>query len=1584
MTTQANAPVPARPKRPLAKILLIVAGAVVGLGAIGVLLTPTIAGSIGPGMIESAASKQIKGSVKVGKLSVGWFSDTSVGPVEVRDPSGRLAAKLDVTAPVSLWKVVSESWWSAKRLNVGTVQLAGMIDLERDASGKTNLEAAVEPKQPATPQPAKPQGGGLEALKAGLKITNLDIALHDKLADGTLGPDMGVKNIKGDAEIEFGGPALKLLANLTGAPASQSPGGSDMRVKVDAQATSTGPKFDAGAIDKMNVKADVAAIPVAVVDALADMRGALVEAMGDRMDLTADASGNLKNADIKASLNSAGVTGVFDLTVRDGVLTASAGAPQQPGAGGALNTLNVRSTAFLAKLPQTRDAVARAAQQVRLSSAPPALQLAISKLRLPLPAKGAGADPATLDARGMGLSAVVHLGAVDGQIATDPAAPGAVPASWRTFHVEPTQVTIAADDLSAPVRITGGTSTTLDGQSAGSVAIDATLTGLLDAQGRIKAAGTSGLIADRAEGAVAVTGMSTALLQPLIAGMDLPLDMQADVGPTLDANLRAKADLSKTSRDAFSKGTYPPADVSLNVQSANVKMAGDARIENNQLTTGPQGLVIDVNAAAGAAQRLLTPAPQAGKPAEQPSLQLSGVGRLNITIRDLAVALDKLKGEQAMANLKAQIAARLSDLSVKPAALGASVQPLEVQTADVNLALAPGTAPKLTHAGQFRHQGQNFASSANVTLDGLKDGKIPSGGGLDALFRFGASGNIAVENLPRSVLAMAPGAESILSDQAAADSVSGLVRGAIGRAASLNVSFHPVSGGGTAAKGMLSTEARGVSGQFDATVTKSSATISSAQVALAADPNTLNPVLAQNSQPGTAPMRVAQPFTVTLKVAEPITVPLAQDKDGALAPDFAKAGNASVTLKSDNEIVLDNVGVGSDAQGRPTTTQIRVRNLDGAVTLPLSSLASGATAKKDGNASFVAQVLKDGGAKVADVNAKAALSIEGKSAGLRSADVRLTGVDVKAVDAMLNQGGMLTGAVGDTAEVVLSVTPQGESAQRIDADINAPRLKGAKIALSKSADQLTLLQPASITWSPDAAFVSKVVFKSDQPGSSLAITQLSPVSIQLSRLTLSNSKEDGGRQVAGPMKPGVFALEATVNVPSMSGAVIKDADKQAPATIAFQNLRVGVRSGADAGSIDGDLNIQSVSSGVSGAPSGGGKAATAKLRVEHLADSAGVINAQNAVYSLDADLSQFPTAIVDQLGKQHGVLLEALGPTIDLKAVATNVSLAPAGSGRITQAGVANIKASSARANAELVGDLRDGVFAQTGAASAKIVEIRPELVQTLSGGLPLIQSVEKSTKDAPAVIDAQQLSLPLDGDMRKLSGVVRVDPGVARFVTQNFLGDIISLAGLKTTSEIGQRIEPFVVRISQGVATYDRFKLPIGQFSTETTGTVDLVNRQMDCVVYIPLGLLTDKAINLFGGGGLGTNLGVLDKLTMMPWSIKGPLDSPSVQPDLGRFAKETAGKVIKEPIKQIGDTLDKTIKDIFKPKDKTPDMPSPSSTPPPSSPAPAAPSSAPPATPPANPPANPPSNNPQQDPNKTKKPKKPKDKPADPPKNP
>jgi hypothetical protein len=1502
MTTTASSSARPRTSR-WPRLLILAVGGLVGLGAIGLALVPTIAGSIGPGMIEDAAKTTVKGSVKVGALNVGWFSPTSVGPVEVRNDAGKLAAKLDISAPVTLMQVVRERWWSARSIDVGTIQLAGNIELERDEKGQTNLERAIELRQPAPAKPAAASSGGLEALKAALNISKLDIVIREKVAGGGFGPDMGVRDLKGTASIDFAGPSVKLAADLAGNPVGVA-AAQPTKLKIDASASSTGQRFAIGALEKSSIKAEVANAPVPVIDALAGLSGGLVSAVGPTAEISIDGSGTLQKGSAKVRIASSGIDGAFDLSLADGIIVAQGGPTS--------NSLKVRSTEFLSKLPQTRDALAEITKQVKLTGPAPSLDLTIEQLKFPMPVQGSGSGSGSIDARGSSVSIVLGISGMQGQLALagagQAAAASAAPTDWRPFSVEPVRIALAAPDLSKPLTLEAGTTATIDNQPAGAVTLKVVATGLVDAAGKLRATLASSPLAERVKADVKVQGMSTALIQPIVAGTGLPLDLRADIGPTLDATIAADVDTSNYVPSSPS-APLPPMDVALDVQSGNIRASGKPRIENNTLSVGPEGLTLNVNAAGPLAARILAAQPN-------PPATIAGTGQLAVTFKDVSVALDKLKGDDAMGNIRARVDVAMRDLAITPAS-PAGAAPVEVQDAAIALALAPNTAPQLTHSANLRHAGQPFQSQAEVSFEGLKTGRMPSGAGLDLAFRLSASGAITLSNVPRSVLALAPGLGAMLDDSSA-DNLARMAQGAIGRHASLTVNFSPVagtggarSGGGTNAVAKLSTDAKGIAGELVAEVTSTQATLSGARLRFVGDPGTLNPVLAQGSTPGATPMRIGRPFTIDLEALQPISVPLVKQADGSLAPDLARASEAQLAIKTDNDIVLDNVSVGTDPAGRPNLTQLQFRNLSATTRLPIAALASSnpPSGSTPAQSSLTAQILKGDGGKVADVSAQLA-GLATPASPIQSADVKLASVDVVAVDTLLGQGGTLVGALGATMNADVKVTPRDAQARSLDvvADIKAPKFAGATINMLKQNDTLVLQRPTTITWSPDAAFVNSALLKADKPEASFKLTQLSPLTIQLTALAIAMSNADASKgPVQGPMKPGVFALDVGISSAQLAGS-IASGPGQPPTPIAITGLQLSAKSsGQTAGQLDASAVMESISA-AGAAPA----RAVVNARVRNLADSVGNVQTAAATYDLDADLPSFPTPVIDQFAKQNGFLNEALGPTVSIKARAANIVLAQGS----PQTGTLEATATSPRASAELLGEVRNGAFIQTGKVDSRVIEIRPQELKFMGGFLPLVQTVEKSTQDQPAVITGKDMQVPIDGDMRKLNGVVTIDPGVARFATSSVLGELIQLAGGKAQGTLGNRIEPFVVNIKNGVASYDRFTLPLGQFNLETTGVVDLVNRQIDVVTYVPLFSLTASA-----AGGLNTGiagkLGVLDKNTQVPISTTGSLDNPTTKLDLARFAKEAGDRLLKEPGKLIEKGLDDALKNLFdKPK--------------------------------------------------------------------
>ncbi len=1605
----------AKPRSKAKKIILIglaiVLIAVVGL----VIAAPTIASSIAPGKIEAAAAQSMKGTVKVASVSVGWFSATEVGPVQVIDPEGKVAATATVKMPATLWKIVSEKWWSATKLDVGTIELNGALDLIRDeATGKTNLERALEPRATAS----KPGGGGssgggsgsggggIESVKAALKITKLDATVRDRDEKGVLKPEVGVKSLAGTVDVDYAAKpmAIAAKADLSGTPVGGAHS-EPMKIKLDANVK---PK-SGGGFDVLAVKLDSTSTPIGIIDAVAKQGGMLVKAIGPSANVNVDAQMTGDKAGATVKLVGSQANADLDLSLAGGTL-----ALRQPGGGAAgqpaTNHISLKSTDFLASMPALREVLAKASEQVKVMNAP-GIEITIEKLSWPLPPDmlggASGKTAATPDYRGSGMEMKVRVGAMSGQVAIDQggvdSAGKKTAPTFKPFAVEPIDLAVSASDLSKPVTITGGTKATIDGTPAGDVSIRATAAGLLDGAGHLRALATGAGIADNVDADVRVRGMSTALVQPLIAGTTLPIDLKQDVGSTLDLGLQAKADVQGVTTGGAAGAKLPPIDFTISVNSTNMKIDGTGRYAADVVSLTGNGLRATIASAAPLAQRILAKPAANGQPG---ALELSGVGAVSLEIKEFSAPLAKLSGADALAAVKARLGLNISNLGIKPSDM-AGEQPVQVSRGVLDVKLDGANPPQVDVNASLSHEGSPFDVTGQLRLDGITGGKVPqSAAGAAQIIAFKPSGKVEVKNAPRSLANLVPAAAmaGTKNDPSAPNSpVTTALRESIGRSASLTLTTEPQAGAQNVAI-KLTTEAGGVGADIGAKLTDKSLTVGTLAAFVGMDPRTVNPVLASANKPAAgaaaaAPIQLGQPFKVSLTSSEPITVPL---KPGTFEPDYAGASDATIKITADNDIAIENVPTGADASGNARTTSVRVRSLKADVKAPISGLAESGRSKRF-SATFGALAVRGSaeGGTIADIsgNASATMAYENPDA-----TIKLSQIDCAVVENLIGKPGLLTGALGDKAEANLVVKPTGSGAAAgtsISATLTAPNVTDAKFDLAMTADRMAITKPSTITWRPDPVFLNKTVL-APAPGtavgaSTIAATKISPLTINISKLSLASSKMENGVQTGGPLKPGVFELDASVTSAGLELAATSAAAGNVPASVTpikLDGLRVGIRqqaaTGANAaagGEIVADLTIDRVTGG--GTPGATGAAAapkksTATVRITNLADARGVLTTNAAILNLDADLAAFPTPIVDQLAKQKGVLVELLGPTIDVQAQGRNLS-AGGGADLKNASGSLQVKASSARASAEINGDIQQGVFKQTGPITARITQISPQLIKTMGGAVPLVDTVEKTAQDEPGKFDGKGLSVPLDGDISKLAGDLEISPGVARFTTKSIFSTIIESLGGNSGGAIGQRLEPFKVHADRGVLTYERFTLPVGQFNVETRGTVDLVRRQMDVVTYAPLGALTDKALGQLNTGIAG-KLGLFDKLTMVPITTKGPIDGAKTELDLGLFAKEQGDKLLKEPGKLIENVLDLFGKNkgggdpapTPAPAPVAPTTPKqPSSTPPATNPAPK------PATPPATSQANPspaPTNPAPTNPAPTPKPK-PKPKPAQPP---
>lgn len=1578
-----------RGRRRTGRVIAIAAGAVVLVLVVLVALAPTIASSMAPGQIEGALNPTIQGRVEVEKASIGWFSPLRAGPVDVYDPAGERVARVEIGAPVTVWRVVSNAWWSAERIDVGTVTLAGDASIKQYNDGTTNLQRAFEPTAEAAAKPKEPSAPSdrqLPAVKAGVEITNFDATVR-KEADG-FKDEMGVKGLKGVANVDadVSGGTIKATADLSGNALAGGAAGSPMTVKVDADIQrKAGAEWSAAGLERAKVKVNVDRAPVAVVDALGQFGGALVEGVGREAGLVVDVQGGGDALAADVSLTAEGASAEAHLAMRDGRLTTAAGKPA--------TAMRVRSTEFLSELPQTRSAVADASQQIRLEESP-SIEVVLEKLDIPISGgkNGAGSGLAGLDFRGAKAGVRVKVSGVSGQVALPRTGEGdgAAGADWKPFAVSPIELAVDVEDFAKPVQISTGTKATLDGKDAGNLSVSVNAEGLLDGQGRLRALqGPEAGMADRARARVALEGVATALLQPVLGGTGLPLELSRDVGPQIDLIASAEADvdqLAKGGGDAAATGlaAAPPTGLTLEVRSANITANAAMRLERSVLTTTGPGVKVTVESAAPLAGRILA----AGKGEGAPAVSVDGRGRVELVARDLRLNLGEKDVAKQIAAAAGTLGLSVSDARVTPN-LGGRSDPVRIDTLGLTAELKAGAAPKVEIASGMAHPAGTFAIDGQFVLEGLKDGTIPEEKGIGLVTAVNPIGSLSVKNLPRDLLWVVEALNKKFGPEVTDDgrdamgrAIATAVRESIGQTLTLTLRTQAAAaeaGGGQYENLKLETAGGGVGADIWTHLNRDQLAVTSATVFVAAKPESLNPMLAEIGKKETAggtatsepPMRLGAPSKVHVSIdkSSPVVIPLKTGEDGAKTLDLSRAGTAKAKISIEGDVVVENIAVATQGEGdqaRPKMATLALSQTSGEVTAPLGAALGGGAGNERATVKVNAIALDrtSGAVQLAKISVDASATPTGERP---QANVVLSEVNTAQLEQTLGKPDLVVGALGDSANVTLTVKPiavegAGSAGTQMEAELTSPLVSGASVSLASNDERMWITKSSTITWRPNAAFINKYLLGGEpeaapgrgsgngarsQAAPPMQLQEAQPISVRIERLVLAQGKtNEAGGAVQGPLKPGVFDLAASVNAPSL-GVRLPASEPGSPAqAMTIEGVTINARAlepasgadGAPAGGgrpgprIEATLNVAKVT----GAGAASEESSSAKVTLVNIADANGTVRMDGAVVHADADFKSFPTPIVDQLANQGGLLNELLGPTVTLKATARNVTLTqPAGAepseatpsegteAAATQLsrGMIDATATSTRATAKLKGRIRAGRFVQNGPFELEIRQITPTLVQELSGGLPLVDSLEKTAEDQPATVVAEKLTVPLDNDMTKLNGKVTVDPGVARFTTRSSLGGFIKNLGGKQSGTIGRKLEPFVVNINKGVLQYDRFKLPFGEFALETSGQVDLVQRRMKVTTYAPFFALSDEALGRLKVG-LPGNFNLLDRMTMVPITISGPLDNPKTELDLELLIKEIGKNLINAPgeiLSQPGKILDDLLnKNKDKPKEE------------------------------------------------------------------
>lgn len=1430
------------------KILLVLGGLVLILVAI-VALLPKIASPLLNGRTV-LTSDRVNATIQ--SSSLGWFGSQQVR-LALTDSKSKPAGALDVSIDRGLLALVS-NWY-----NLGTIRISGDAELREGASTKPAPKPNETTVSVTTNRIPLPRG-----LRARIELNLSKLGVVD--ASGKSVAEL--RDIKSVTDVQIGSPiTLDFEAKSGSSPIVA-------KAKIENWTQPDGSiSLDTASLQKNSPKVEaslkVEELSVALVDALiatgTGQERHLRSILGETVSIQSQAAGDFAGGSASLNVRSTGAQADAKLALKDGVITLAEPA-----------SVKVASAATKAILDtyvppsQTGGFV--------VTSAPDAT-LSIDELSLKLPG-------AVMDLRGARIRATAALANTAGKIALgegQPASEVSIP-SFRAALV--------SDDLSGVVRITADATSTIASAnktaSGGNLNADLSASGLLDKNG----APLSGL-PKAIDGRVSLKGAATEILQPIVAGAlassGLSLDLPRDIGPTADLDVVAKTE-----------GNVIDVDLTAAAQSANASAA--LRITDSALAARDKGVSLRLaNAGAIVARTLKSPSLTIARPS----------GQIAITVPALTLPLEAGTRKPRLDQLNTQIAAVLTDWAftalVPPGEGQVAGRPiaLDLRTLNAEIALAPGKGGSVVLNSDASADGSPVKLGGNFSLPhalgAFSGAKAPTTGSLAQ--KLGpplAFGRIELSGLPASL------ADAMPRSAQAASTMGVLARETVGDTIGIVIES---SQGANADSMAIKATIQGSRANLNVTSTIDQASI----VAAATGAGTISPALLDTVLSGNAAdkPKLRGPASYTLNT-EPLTLPL----DSAGSPVMMKAGVLKARAAITGQAIIQS---GTQAYG--------VQDFALNANVPLSALGAGA----GGAASLEATggLLSADGAPMGALVAKAGLPLGSNLtlAGPADIEVRLNDVNTVGLDRALGQPLLVSGALGPSAAITATtkVTPPAGAPIGVadalskadlaaDVTLTSQRLEIKRPLRARAeGDRITLESPDPIVWTIDPAWFDRFVLGKGQPKAQgkaetdLALAAPARAELVITRAVIARTNAERG--IAGPMFPGIFALDSTARIHTLELADSRSVRTQM--NDAVLKLESASSTPGQPIGINFDLSFAKLAivPDASKAGPGGG---VVRGSIAGLATAQGALDTANPIITASGEIRSLPSALIDAFSVKNGLPGEILGPSVNFALNAKDfsraggslvVSAASTETGAVVDNGVTK---QLPRAEMAIRGVSQNGVL--TGPLNVVLRKVDVGLDKRLSGVLPIVADVEKRFEDRPASVASPQLAIPLDGDTAKLNGTLAIDPGDARFKTSGVFGSLLRAVKARDQGKVLQRLQPVNLTITNGVITYPRWTFPMGEFNTEIEGTVDLPKSYVDMVAWVPLGQVVDDVAGVFSRiPGVGTAGNAINQATMVPIRISGPMGNTKFSGDVGLFSKNAIKNVNPEKVVDV-------LKDIFK----------------------------------------------------------------------
>lgn len=1070
------------------------------------------------------------------------------------------------------------------------------------------------------------------------------------------------------------------------------------------------------------------------------------------------------------------------------------------------------------------------------------------------------------------------------------------------FRLERLTMALATDDAGDDVSLTTDAGLTIDGEPAANVRTDMTLSGLLGPSGAPRLDSLP-MLRGEARLEAAQTATLDKLLAPWLEGTGVEL--------TKDLGERAEL-LALAASDPEAGANATSLDITL--RSRHIDVTAPLTVTPERLSTREPLIIVD-RAAGSTLSRVMG---EAGPAAFGPT------GAARLAIADMVVPVEpgwKIRPDR----IRAGVTATLTDFALlldpaaltaagegaaggssqaRPSAPGGQRQRIAVPRLVATASAAPGEAPSVTMEGQFAHDDARFTAAANATLHGLfVDRPATPDNPLSALDPTGVrpEGRLALTGLPATLARLVPPSLLTVGEQRL-DAVL-LARDTLGRTVDIELTSAPVADDPRITEAALALRSEG---------TTTSALLRFARgthVRLfeAAAEVRVTERVAEHLARTLAPELAARPDLVvparlSLALQRPVTIPLSS----GFTPDFSRADQV-LALRAGLDASLAAITLPAEEGAEPLTVPpVTIEGLVIDAAAPLTVLAERGG---EAQATIAGRLLQADGSPLAALSgeARAALA-SGKPAGPMPVSIALTNVAGKWIDEMLGRPALVAGALGDRFALSLAANPalldgSDPSKEAISLSIDAPRFKTqAPIGVAFNPTAAYITQPLRATWTIGPAWGNHYLFgrEAGGPPPALTLTEPTQTNIRVQRLALAVSEG------AGPLKPGVFLIDATVTLPQFA-AQMSDGGALRLSDVEFKLGR-----GPTPEQIGFALTVPRIKVGDQPEFTPEDRRITGRLA--SFTDETGAPTPDAARLYLSGGLGPIPTDLVDALAHQGGLLRDALGPTINLTIDADALSM---------QGGTLRATAVSPLARADVRGRVTDGLFIVDPASVVEVSRITPDLTRRFQKAIPVIATLEKTEQDQPARLTFQTpVAVPLDGTFDRLTGEMTFDIGTARYSTGDIFQKVLAVAQQRSAGEVGRRLPPLHVTMADGLVTYDRFSVPFGEFTLETQGAINLSSvprqirpgapgenqlgpRRLEVLTFIPSGAFVAEAVP----GIANLPVPVVGQLARLPIRTHGPIGDPT-----NDVAAELVGREAVNELVQPGRLLDDRARNLLK----------------------------------------------------------------------